>query len=170
MGYLIGDASLGGTAAKTVRMADDPVGHKAAIGTTGYTHALFVNLWIAGDAFVRKLHNIFVINGTVLSDYIGKHIVPALAASGITVDNKIAMVSPVLQLMVKNWAIGALRAAMNVQYGRILLGGIKVYGLQDPPLQLKPVVFKCNQLRCAYGALLAHPVFKMSHLTKLTIL
>ena len=128
----VGDAPLGGGAAEAVCVADDPVGHKAAVAAAGDGHTPLVDLGIARQHRVGKVHQVLIFRLTVAAPDVSKGVAPAIGADGIAEEDKIALPRPILHLMIEYLAIDRAGATVNVQNGGIGLAGVVIDGLQDP--------------------------------------
>ena len=128
----IGDAALGCGTGEAVRMADDPVGHITTIAAAGDADPLGVDLRVLLQNYIRKFHQIFVINGTVFAPDVSKLIASAIAAAGITEEYKITHVSPKLHLMEEYFPVSGFGATVNVQNRRVALLRIEVLRFEHP--------------------------------------
>ena len=132
----VGDGPLGGGAAEPVRVADDPVGHKAAVAAAGLADPGRVDLGVLGQHRVGEVHQVDIIRVPVVAPDVHEHVVPAVAAHGVAEEDEVAQGGPNLHLMVEDRAVDGLGAPVDVQHRGVFLGGIEVSGLQNPALDL----------------------------------
>ena len=127
-------------------MADDPVGHKAAVGAAGFKEIVGVHLRPGLQSGVTEGHNILVIHRAVFTQNV--HVFPsAVRAGGVAVDYEIALSGPVLGLVEQHRTVYALGPAVDVQNHRVFLSGFKAIGLHHKAVNLMVAVCKKQRLR-----------------------
>ena len=110
----VGDGALGRGGGEPVGVADDPVGHKAAIAAPGDAQPFLIDLGILFQHTVRKGHQVVVINGAVFSPQVGKLVAPAVSAPWVGKEHKPALAGPILHLVVEHLAVDRFRAAVDI--------------------------------------------------------
>lgn len=120
-------------------MTDDPVGHKAAIGTAGNAHSICVDFGIPPQNLIRELHQIPEVYLSVLALKIGKGISLAAASSGVAVAYEKAGGRPKLHLMVEARAKYHLRPTVNMEDARIPLARLVAHRLHHEAVDIHAV-------------------------------
>ena len=147
----VGDAPLGGCTGEPVGVADDPVGHKAAVAAAGNSHAGGVDGRVFGDDRIGELHQVVVVIGAIGASQFSEGFAPAVASPGIHKEDKVSHAGPSLHLMEEDGAKGSLGTAVDVDNRRVLLTGVITVGRDDPALQGDAVVLKEAGLRGGDG-------------------
>ena len=143
----VGDRPLGSGADKPVGVADDPVGHKAAVAAAGLADLRPVDLGVGVQHRVGEVHQVLVVGLAVMAADIHKLVVPAVAAHRVAVEDKVAHVRPDLHLMVEDRAVGRLGAAVDIQDRRVFLFGVEVLREQHPSADRPAFAFDADRLR-----------------------
>ena len=122
------DRALAGAGAEAVGVADDPVGHEAAVGAAGLKEVVCVHLGITRERRVAEGHEVVKVDRAVLAANVHERAAP-VAAGGVAKDDKVATACPVLHLMVENGAVDGLGTAVNVEDDGVLFARFEVHRL-----------------------------------------
>ena len=113
------DRALAGAGAEAVGVADDPVGHKAAVGAAGFEEVICVHLGILLERRVAERHQIIEVDRAVLAADIHER-AAAVGAGGIAEDDEIATARPVLHLVIEHGTVDGLGTAVNIEDDGVL--------------------------------------------------
>src|SRR5690554_3051638 len=102
-------------------VSNNPVGHETTIGPSCNANSIGINVGVLLEHQVSELHDVIIIDGTVLSSNIGKLVTFSVTAARIAEEDEIALVGPILHFMKKDGAKYGLWTSMNVQDGWVLL-------------------------------------------------
>ena len=161
-GNPVGDGTLGNGGTKPVCMADNPVGHKAAVGAAGHAHAGGVDHGIGLEHDVGKLHQVVVVVGAVMAPDVGKGVALSVGAARIAVEDEVAGVGPHLHLVVVELAEQGARTAVNMQNGGVGLSLFKPGGPEGPAVDFKAVgIGKAVVLGGDYAVIPQQPVVEV---------
>jgi len=116
----VGDAPLRYRRPKTVRVADDPVCHETAVGTTRDAHPIGIDPRILCQAGVDEGHDIAVVHRAVLAPDVGEFGTFAIAPRGVAEDDRISAGSPVLHLVEEYGAVDCLGSTVDIENDRVL--------------------------------------------------
>ena len=145
---------LGRAAAEPVRMADDPVGHEAAVAAAGLADPLGVDGGIGRQDRVTEGHEVLIVHVPVAAPDVRKCIVAAVAALGVAEEDEVPLPRPVLHLMIEHGPVDGLGTAVDIEHRRIPLGGIIPEGLEDPTLDGEALTLYGEGLRLGNIAVL----------------
>ena len=120
-------------------MADDPVGHKSAVGAAGLEEVIAVHLRVSGERRVAEGHEIVEIHRAVFAADVHERAAP-VAARGVAENDEVAPARPVLHFMVKHRAVHGFRAAVDIENDGVFFARLKVHRLQNKAVHL--VVFR----------------------------
>ena len=120
-------------------MADDPVGHKSAVGAAGLEEVIAVHLRVSGERRVAEGHEIVEIHRAVFAADVHERAAP-VAARGVAENDEVAPARPVLHFMVKHRAVHGFRAAVDIENDGVFFARLKVHRLQNEAVHL--VVFR----------------------------
>ena len=107
------NAPLGDSRAKSVGMADDPVGHISAVRSSCHTQTRRVNEGIPLKNRVREGHEIVKVDCAVFAPDVGKVVSESFTAPGIAVEYGISFVREPLHLVDEVLPVGGFRTAMD---------------------------------------------------------
>ena len=122
------DGALAGAGAEAVGVADDPVGHEAAVGATGLEEVVAVHLGIVLEGCVAEGHQVLIVHGAVLAADIHER-AASVAASGVAEDDEIALTRPILHLVIEDGTVHGLGAAVDIEDDGVLFALFKAEGL-----------------------------------------
>ena len=129
-------------------MADDPVAHETAIAAAQHAQALRVDGRVFFQNHIHKLHQIFVINGTIPAADVGKGVAPPAGSGGVAEHDKAAVRSHGLHLVEEAGAEGSPGTAVDIQRRRPFFCRVVVHGFEHPALNgVALFVHKGNRLR-----------------------
>ena len=115
-------------------MADDPVGHEAAVAAAGLADAIGVDGGIGFEDRIGKVHQVLIVYVPVAAPDVRKSVVAAVAALGVAEEDEITLPRPVLHLVIEHGTVDGLGAAVDVEDGGIALGGVIVHWFEHPAL------------------------------------
>ena len=138
-GDKVGNAPHGTGSLEPLGVADDPVGHVAAIGPAAHAQPIRVHVRITAKHLIGEVHQILVIDGAPPTYQIEVILPPTVAAVGICIEHEPTAGGQQLHLMVVLGTVGRLGAAVNVQYAGILLPRLVSGGADDPAIHLLTV-------------------------------
>lgn len=130
-GQPTGDAALGGGRLELGVMADDPVGHIAAVGAAGDAKPLHVDIRISVQDFIREIHQVGVVDGPISSPDIGEVIALAVGALGVAEENEKAPAGPDLHFVDEDIPVDGFGAPVDRQNPGVLGAFFVVDGLKD---------------------------------------
>src|SRR5450756_1615978 len=135
----IADAALRRRSCEAVRMADDPVGHIAAITTASDTHPPAVDVWLLLDK-ISPVHEVVEIDRAppAPDSLLVLLAIPGPAPRIAQVDD-IAASHQEVELVHEQISVLVLRAAMDLENRWILLLGVKPWRRHDPSLQIMSI-------------------------------
>ena len=102
-------------------MADDPVGHPAAVAAAGDTNPGRIDGRILFTYVIHKLHEILEVDGAVFFSQVRELVAAAVAAPGVAEHDEISIVGEYLHLMEHGISKGHSGAAVHIQDRRVLL-------------------------------------------------
>jgi hypothetical protein len=120
-------------------MADEPIGHEAAIAATDYTHALLVYVTTLEQSIypVHDVQRILLTPGSTHGK--GKLVAIATTAARVGVEDSVALSHKHLHLMEEAVAVLRLWSTVNLQYQGILFRWVEVMRLHDPAINRPPI-------------------------------
>ena len=142
----VGDGALAGAGAEAVGVADDPVGHKAAVGAAGFKEIIRIHLGIAFERRVAERHEVVEVHRAVFAADVHER-AASVAARGIAENDEIALAGPILHFVIEDGAVNGLGAAVDIEDDGILFARFKAEGLQDEAVYLVTARSDIERLR-----------------------
>ena len=149
-------------------MADDPVGHEAAVAAAGDADPRRVDLGICRQHRIGEVHEVFIVRFAVVAPDVHEPVVPAVAALGVAEEHKIAHGGPELHFVVEHRAVDRLGAAVDIQNRRVGLGRIEVPGQQHIAADLLAPALDGQGLIVRHILVLQDGVIEMTQLPDFT--
>ncbi len=120
---------------ETACLADDPVGHVAAIRTSANAHAADIDAAASLDRLVERGHQIDVVFAAPVADDLAPEMLAVSVRSArVEVQDEVAHTGQDLELVHERPSVLPMRTAVNRQHERIGSTGIEVHGLEHPAL------------------------------------
>ena len=140
LAHEVGDRTHRDRGGKALRLADDPVGHVAAVRAAPNAHAAHIDVAGPFDQLVERAHQVEV----VLASPVPHHLAPealavAIRAARVHVEDHVPHAGEHLELVKEGKSVLPMRPAVDLHYQRVQPARVEVLGLEHPTLELPAI-------------------------------
>src|SRR4029077_571497 len=123
-----------------VALADDPVGHVAAVGPSAHAHAGGVDVAGAFDQLIDRAHQVqVVLPAPVTHDLAPEPLPVPVGPARVHIEDDVAHAGEDLELVEEAPAVLGARAAVDLHDQRVEPARVVLGRLEDPALEAPPV-------------------------------